>query len=230
MHIFIQFTAKDLMSDLVTEHYRSLPVLSRFGISLGFGDKTIEEVCVENKVDTETFLAIVNLLLDEEQEFDPKKLSIDSLLFYLHNSHDYFLNYRFPGIRTKLWQVLEPEHGNLNEAVMKYFDEYATEVRKHMDYEEKVVFPYVKSLLQGEKKQKYSISMFSDQHEKVEARLSEFKRILIKYYPAKSSNEINSVLFDIFNSEYDLASHITIEDKLFVPAVIALEHKNNQKP
>ena len=49
------------MCDLVCDRYPVLQVMSRFGIALGFGDKTIAEVCAENKVDTETFLAVVGM-------------------------------------------------------------------------------------------------------------------------------------------------------------------------
>ena len=50
--------------------------------------------------------------------------------------------------------------------------------------------------------------------------------IIIKYYPATGSNELNSVLFDIFSCATDLASHNRIEDNLFVPLIAELERKN----
>ncbi|MCC8145030.1 MAG: hemerythrin domain-containing protein, partial [Bacteroidales bacterium] len=50
----------------------------------------------------------------------------------------------------------------------------------------------------------------------------------IKYYPAKNSNEINSVLFDIFSCEKDLASHNAVEDFLFLPAIEELENKTGK--
>ena len=40
-----RYKQTDRMSDLICENYPMLLVLSRFGISLGFGDKTIGEVC-----------------------------------------------------------------------------------------------------------------------------------------------------------------------------------------
>ena len=52
------------MSGLITSHYKMLFVMSRFGIPLGFGDKTIEEVCSENDIDVATFLVIVEILLE----------------------------------------------------------------------------------------------------------------------------------------------------------------------
>jgi len=44
-----------------------------------------------------------------------------------------------------------------------------------------------------------------------------------KYYPGPGSNLLNSVLFDIFATEQDLASHNHVEDYLFVPAILTLE-------
>lgn len=222
-----KYTADDSMSELISRHYRMLLVMSRFGIGLGFDDKTIGEVCAENGVDMETFLTIVNLLLDADSssEFPVNNVSIESLVSYLHNSHDYFLGFRLPEIRTKLVNVLSGTPGDLSKAIIHYYDEYVAEVRKHMMYEEDTVFPYVRGLLGGHKKKGYNITIFQKQHDQVEARLTEFKQILIKYYPAKSTNEINSVLFDIFNCENDLASHNAIEDRLFVPAIKELENK-----
>lgn len=224
-----KYTALHKMSDLATNNYRILLVLSRFGIGLGFGDKTITEVCQENNVDTDTFLAVVNMLLDKEREYVNPDISIETLTIYLHQSHEYFLNFRLPGIREDLIKVLDKTQTELNDAVLRYFDEYVEEVRKHMTYEEKKVFPYVRALINKKNDGKYNIDIFRKHHDQVELKLKEFKQILIKYYPVRGTNELNSVLFDIFNCEYDLASHNTIEDKLFVPAILDLESKNRQE-
>ena len=53
------YNQNNRMSDLVCDNYPVLLVMSRFGIALGFGDKSIGEVCRENGVHTETFLADV---------------------------------------------------------------------------------------------------------------------------------------------------------------------------
>ena len=113
----------------------------------------------------------------------------------------------------------------LSRAIMGYFDEYTTGVEEHMTYEEKTVFPYVRMLLGGARPSDYNIEVFRRQHDRVEALLTEFKNILIKYYPSASTNELNSLMFDIFDCEQDLASHNEVEDLLFVPAVRILEQK-----
>lgn len=230
MHRLGRYSETDSMSSLISDNYSILLVMSRFGISLGFGDKNIGEVCRDNDVDTQTFLTVANVLLadDDGMEFSEQTFSLESLMGYLHNSHSYFLDFRLPAIRAQLVKVVGTED-NLARAIVSYFDEYVAEVQQHMNYEEVNVFPYVKALLAGCRNKDYSIDIFSRQHNQIEARLTEFKNILIKYYPAKSTNEINSVLFDIFSCEEDLASHNAIEDNLFVPAIAALENKEPKR-
>jgi len=227
MHQFNKFSETDAMSVLVNDNYRVLLVMSRFGIGLGFGDSNIGEVCLKSGVDVKTFLAVVNLLMDENSaEHLEADISIESVLTYLHNSHEYFLGFRLPEIRNKLVQVIG-RNDNLSKAIVSYFDEYIGEVHKHMEYEEKVVFPYVRKLIDGKKAIGYHIDVFEKRHNQVEARLTEFKDILIRFYPSRSTNELNSVLFDIFNCEKDLASHNEVEDRILVPTVAKLESFRN---
>ncbi len=216
----------DKMSDLICENYPMVFVMSRFGIALGFGDKNIGEVCRMNNVDTNTFLTVVNYLSDTSQKTQPvpsENLSLESLMNYLHNSHDYFLKFRLPQIRAKLLEAISNSSEDVAFVIRRFFDEYAEEVNKHMLYEEKTVFPYVRSILKGNKKQKYNISIFMKRHDQIELKITELKNILIKYYPGASNNMLNSVLFDIFSTEEDLASHNHIEDSLFIPAILELE-------
>ncbi|GHT05208.1 cation-binding protein [Bacteroidia bacterium] len=216
---FGNYQENDSMSRLVSENYGALLVMSRFEIALGFGDKSIGEVCRDTHVDTNTFLSVINMT--------DNGLSLEALMDYLHRSHAYFHNYRLPDIRQKLVQVLNLGQDDLNKAVLGYFDNFEAEMRKHTNYEDKKVFPYVKALLKREKTEKCPLT-FSKQHEQIETRLTEFKNILIKYYPAQSTNEMNSVLFDIFNAEHDFESHNAVEDQLFLPAIQVLERKNEQ--
>ena len=213
------------MCDLICDNYPMLLVMSRFGIALGFGDQTVGQVCSNNQVDVKTFLAVVNLLIDDEkQTITDTSLSVTSLITYLKNSHNYFLDFRLPAIREKLLQAIDGEHHDVAEVVIRYFDEYAGEVRRHMNYEDEIVFPYVAKLLDGEE-QEYNIEMFSKQHDDVESRLSELKDIIIKYYPGTSTHELNNVLFDIFSCASDMAYHNAVEDSIFVPVIKTLEQQ-----
>lgn len=222
------YQKSDKMSDLICENYPMVLVMSRFGIALGFGEKNIGEVCSQHQVDTDTFLAVVNFLINPtERVAGQPSLSVESLIRYLHNAHDYFLNFCLPQLRRKLTEAISGCPEEISFIICKFFDDYASEVNKHMSYEEKVVFPYVRSLLAGEANPQYNISIFRKHHDQIEMKIAELKNILIKYYPSQGDHLINWVLFDIFATEKDLASHTQVENRLFIPAILKLEKQTN---
>ena len=58
------YEADDKMISIIRDNCDILQSLGSFGISLGFGDQTVSEVCESENVDTNTFLAIVNLTIN----------------------------------------------------------------------------------------------------------------------------------------------------------------------
>ena len=52
------FEEQTKMATIVRSNFNLLPVINRFGISLGFKDKTVVQICNEEKINTEFFLAI----------------------------------------------------------------------------------------------------------------------------------------------------------------------------
>ena len=217
----------DKMSDLICENYALLQVLSRFGLSLGFGDKSVQEVCEMNNVDCNTFLIVVNFLVEESNliQDHPKGLSVPALMNYLKQAHHYFLDFQLTTIRRKLIEAIDCSTENkVAFLIIQFFDAYVNEVRKHMEYENEKVFTYVEQLLRGERPEEYNISVFARHHDQINAKLTELKNIIIKYYPAGGDNNLlNATLFDIFSCEEDLDSHNRVEDYLFVPAIMELE-------
>jgi len=224
------FTTNDKMSHIIDCDHSLLLVISRFDISLGFGDKTVNDICKANGIDTNSFLTIVNFLSEGKHNSVNKYESVElaSIIRYLKNAHSYFLNYKLPAIRGKLLQVVDSsaENAPFKEIFLRFFDDYFTEVKKHMDYENNIVFPYVTDLFNGKKNPQYNISVFEQKHDQIDSKMIELKNILLKYYPSKGSNHLlTEVLFDIYACEKDLASHNEVEDLLFVPAVKVIEQK-----
>ena len=221
------YSPTDKMSDIICDNYSLLQVMSRFGLPLGFGDYSVEEVCKSNQVDSNTFLAVANFINKghSRSSVSPNDISVQSLMTYLKNAHHYFLDFQLPNIRRKLLEAIDCSTDNeVTFLILKFFDIYVQEVRNHMDYEDRTVFTYVDNLLKGEKDDTYNIGMFVSHHDHIDDKLTELKNSIIKYYPdSKKAYLMNTVLFDIFICEKDLASHNQVEDHLFVPAVLQLE-------
>ena len=219
MRSFKMYEASDKMISLIKDNYNLLQCLGSFGISLGFGDKTVSAVCEEQNVDTFTFMAIVNFTINGYLNADDiGKLSVPTLMQYLKASHEYYLGFQLPFIRKGLVGALDER------------DKYAHAITSHMRYEEKNVFPYVEALLDGKPTGNYDIDTYSMHHGQESDRLRELKSIIIKYLPGDGlhNNQLSATLYDIYNNEEWLSLHAEVEDRIFIPAIRLLEHKSRQ--
>lgn len=226
------YEADDKMISLIRDNYDLLQMLGSFGISLGFGDKTVSETCEDNDVDTYTFLAVVNFIINGYGDYDhDEQLSVPTLMHYLEASHAYYLDFQLPFIRRELEESLaQPSASHegvdsLGPLIMRFYDEYAHEIRRHMMYEQKTLFPYVQSLLDGKPQTEYSIETFSKHHGQADKKLRELKLLIIKYLPSDGlhNNKLTATLHDIYDNEQWLRQHAMVEDHIFVPAIRRLE-------
>lgn len=219
------FSGTDSVADLIEADYDILPVLSRFSLPLGFGDKTISELCTASGINPDTFLLIVNFILTGEIDDSLMRGSGPlEVAGFLHNSHDYYLAYKYPHIRSNLIGALDPVHADINPILVKYFDDYIKSVESHFSYEESVLFPYVRELAESKVSPGYSVDSFVKRHDhEVEDILSELKNIILRYYTTSVPYKMYDVLVDIYNCEADLKVHSDVENRILVPMLRRIE-------
>lgn len=227
----INYTGQDKMSDVIASQPSLLQMISRFGIQLGVGERTVREVCEASKVDTNTFLAVANIMKEGPSvaQFYVDKIHMPTLMRHLRSAHDFFLDFQLLHIRRKLLDAIDCSRQNeVAFLILKFFDEYMNEVRKHMEHENRQIFGYVDRLISGENVTEFRIQQYSKSHDGMDKKLQELKNIIIKYYtPAEgtSSDMLCNVLFSIYNCEADLRAHCEMEEALFFPAVQLLEER-----
>lgn len=228
-----KYKANDSLAEMISEDYRLLQVLSRFGIALGFGNKSVDDVCQENGVHTDTFISVCNYISQGiKPSFDEyTMLNVAGLLTYLRNSHIFFLDFMLPSIRRKFVNAVDcSTHNEIGFLLLKFFDDYVAEIRKHQTYEAEHFYAYVDGLLQGKRTGETSVAhLENDQvhrdHDKLIAqKLNDLKNIIIRYCPSSESKELlNDALMHLFEFEADLNSHTLLEDTIFIPIVSLLE-------
>ena len=126
------YEPSDKMITLIKDDCSVLQTLGSFGINLGFGDKTVSETCQMNEVDTYTFLAVVNFTINGHGNFaDDERISVPTLLHYLKASHTYYLDFQLPFIRRELQERIN-EDDALGMLIMKLYEGYAQEIRRHI--------------------------------------------------------------------------------------------------
>jgi len=236
------FNPKSRMADIIHADYQLIPVIGRFGIEFGFGNKTIEDVCKEKEINVWFVLEIINSYHDSNyfpkkslQSF-PAKLIID----YLSNTHDYYLRVKIPEIQDYIdnmeLKVKAENHKNIV-LLNGFFNEYKEELRLHLEKEEKYVFPYILDIENAIRKKDISedlynkilnnsIENYERNHEDAEVKLNDLKNLVIKFMPPVLCRELcQNLLIEIFRLESDLANHANIEDKVLIPKIKLLEKK-----
>lgn len=218
------YLATTSMRDLIKDNAMLLPAIGRFNIAFGFGDANVSQVCVENGVDTATFLCVCNLL--SGYKYDASRISLKTLITYLRRAHTSFLEVEFPKIRHHLLDAIN--HSVANEVsllLVKFYDEYVGEVRRHMEYENDVVFNYIGKLVKGEITEDFTFSKYAESHVDAVDKLNELKNIFIYHYKQRDNARLSNTLFDIIMCERDMLSHFEVESELFIPAAERLERE-----
>ncbi|MDR1459961.1 MAG: hemerythrin domain-containing protein [Bacteroidales bacterium] len=227
------FTENMKLSDLLFADYNLILILSRFGIKLGFGEKSVAEVCKKYNISPCLFLIVANV--STYNRYSPNTsdivlLDVNELIDYLHASHIYYLEDRIYSIEKQLKELYSQNEERYKEMIERFFSEYKNEVVNHFAYEENTVFPYVRDLLKQNTGINYHIHQFEKNHSNIEDKLTDLINILIKYLPENERNkEKENVLFNIFLFTKDLNKHILIENKVLIPCVKLIEEKYEQQ-
>lgn len=235
------FTPKHKLADIIFQNYHLLKVLDRFEIKLGFGDKTVEQVCTDYKINSSFFLEIINSYHDENY-FPEKKLqnfSLKLIIDYLKKSHYYYNECEIPRIEQMIDELIKQEQQSPDniKLLKRFFNEYRREVKNHTDTEDFEVFPYVLMVEDAffnenfrnsdfyQKFNTYSIGDYAIEHSDIEGKLRDLKSIMIKYLPPlENQKACLDILFALYELEKDLNDHSRIEDTVLVPKVRAMEN------
>jgi len=215
------------MADLMNRDFSLSGVLERVGLSFGFGDETVDEVCSQAGVNTATFLLICNVYLSDD--YAPSQEVLDhvdlrDVIRYLRLSHTYYEKTAVKSLSETLDALMSPCGDTHKMIISRFFSDYMLELSKHFEYEETVVFPYVESMLDQDVKDDFSIGEYEQHHSDVQEKLDDLKKLIMTYLPRECDQQtIHAALAEIFTLETDLRKHTIIEDRILIPAVNHLE-------
>lgn len=215
------------MAEIPDVDHRLLGVIRRLGLSFGFGEKTVEEVCAEAGVNPHTLLLISKIYVYDSYAPSKEELSRSSMrdiVTYLHNSHDFYIGTALDTLGKAVHAMTETCDEKHTRILMQFYNGYRDEILKHFEYEENTVFPYVRAIADGMAGGSYGIDQYEENHSDVDEKLNDLKSIVMKYLPADcDDNMIQRVLDLLYSLEDDLGKHTYIEDEILVPMAVARE-------
>ncbi len=216
------YTSTDKMYCLIRDERAALQIVNRFGLPLGVGEKTIDEVCQANDIDTYTFLAVINYAISHtrsttEPHTQPllwgDDIHLPTLLKYIHSAHTYFLDFQLPRIRQHLLHAIttpQTKDERIQTLIVKFYDDYVDEIRTHIEHEDQ-----------------QALYLHESDDEHMANKLKELKDLIIKYYPQQVDSMLFTALHEIDEVEEEMALHCGVEDDILTPA---MQHNKKNLP
>ena len=209
-----------------------LYLMRQLGFKLGFGDLSLDEVCIASGINPELFSILCDIYTTDNPQIDLDSLSsadIPVLLRFLRVTHKHYLEVSSVALHENVHKMTEfctPENSDI---VGRFFDGFDAEMKRHIDFEEDVVFSYIEGLLRGERNSLLSVGMIAEMHSNVEEKLEDFKNIVMNYLPGSSTSDVRyDVLIQILKSEDILRRHTAVEDRVLLPLAEMLEQDEEE--
>ena len=225
------FSENTKMADVIITNCRLLYVLPYFGINLGFGEKTVKQVCNDKNISLPLLLLICNIYTFDEyvpNREDLKQIPIEGVITYLQNTHKDYLEVRMPQIINDIHNLVNICRLKNGDFLDSFCEKYKQEVIAHFKYEEEIVFPYIIQLLHGVRENRYKIKEYESNHSDIDASLNDLKNIIIKFLPQDCTIEkCRDILQNLFMFEHDLSKHTLLEDKILISLVEHIEKNNS---
>ncbi|MCR5192314.1 MAG: hemerythrin domain-containing protein [Bacteroidales bacterium] len=217
------------LADIIAANHNVILLLPRFGISLGFGEKSVREVCAASGVPEDFMLLICNLytfedylpLIDELSEID-----MSPLVPYLKASHRYYTEERLPHIGAHIDNIAGRIDNRYGKVFQQFYADFRNQIEEHFSSEERYEFARVLALQQGASRRGLMKGTSKRSHPDLVDKLNDLTQIVYKYLPGNVlPEETMELVFDILQLSSDIQKHALIEDKILQPYMQWLERR-----
>ncbi|MFA7066467.1 MAG: LuxR family transcriptional regulator, partial [Dysgonamonadaceae bacterium] len=194
-----------VLSQILAQHHILIPIVNRFGIRLGVGDKTIETICEEQDLNIDFILTILNVYLDEDY-MPQNKLSqfdLEPIATYFNETIQNYLNSLVPNIEKHLHAFIATSNSQNEELniLQKVFYQFKEELVLHLEKGLKHTGTYPHELLR------------------------DIKSILIKHVSGDfNQNLCYAVIFSVGSLESDLIIHNRLKNSILKPKLKELSN------
>lgn len=197
------FDTSSILSQVIEENHQLIPVINRFGIKLGLGDKTIGDICHDADINIDFFLTILNTFVNENYfpERQLQKFDIELVFNYIKKTDAYLLHAQLYNLEKHLNAFIsmsDPNNKQL-ELIRRLFLKFKNELTQQIE----------QNMMDGEAPV---------------ALLLDLKSIFIKHISGNfNENMCYAVLFSIDSFQKDLQKHNRIKEKILKPMIEDLE-------
>jgi regulator of cell morphogenesis and NO signaling len=226
----------------VAQDFRTAAVFSKYQIDFCCkGNRTINEVCEKQNIDSDTLLQSVYDVLQSENNsgIDFNSWPLDLLVDYIEKTHHRYVEEK-TGIILQFLNKLCSVHGANHPELFKInelFAEGAGELSQHMKKEELMLFPFIKRMVNTKESNgvlsqpsfgtvSNPIAMMMQEHDNEGDRFREIANLTNNYTAPADGCTTYKVAFAMLQEfEQDLHKHIHLENNILFTKAVILEEE-----
>ncbi|MCB9262834.1 MAG: iron-sulfur cluster repair di-iron protein [Flavobacteriales bacterium] len=236
----MNITTKSIVGELVAADYRTASVFKQHNIDFCCkGNRTIYEVCQQAQLDAEKLIDELNKAAEKSNHSTTDFASWDSDLLadYIEKKHHRYIEQKVPELKAYLHKIamVHGEHHPELIELEQLFTASAQELLQHIQKEEKILFPFVRAMANGESLQtppfgtvRNPISMMMLEHDNEGERFRKMSELSHNYTPPADACATYIAAFALLKEfEEDLHLHIHLENNILFPRTIEAEKTAN---
>ncbi|MBS1559079.1 MAG: iron-sulfur cluster repair di-iron protein [Bacteroidetes bacterium] len=232
---------EETLGQLATRDLRKAQVFKKYGLDFCCGGKkTVKQACAEKGIDASV---VETELQQAERQAAPStrplayhEWDLGFLADYIVQVHHSYIKKNLPGIIDMTHQVLL-RHGAAHTElglVYELVQAIQAELTEHLQKEEQIIFPFIKSLAvaSGASKQfsapsgtvRNPVKVMEKEHERIGKYLEELRMVTDKYVvPADACDSYNMLYHLLAEFEEDMLQHIHLENNILFAKAIEME-------
>lgn len=231
----------ETVGEIAAKDIRKAEVFKKYGIDFCCGGKkSLKQACEEKGLDVEIVeAALENPVQTSSSANDYNRWEPDFLADYIYNQHHLYYYNELPVLKGLIIKVTQHHGSNHPELKHMYalFEQLVQELDTHFMREEKVVFPFIKALIQAKRTGIFEalnsqpsltdpIRIMEADHEAAGDILAEMQKLSKNYMPPADACSSYQFLYKkLKDLDEDLHQHIHLENNVLFPKALKLDRE-----
>lgn len=218
------------LCDVIVDEPSVVPVINRFDIVLGVGDRTIKSICKEKGIDTSFFITILNAFIHESffLENVTGAFNAGDVVDYLRKTNNSYLRNQLPNIERHFAALISRSDSNNNLPLLfNFYREVKTEIERRIDSDNQW-FDAIISAEQSNSEVSVAGNAVQAESDSIEDKLSDLINMFVIHLRGDyDRNLCHAVLFAVISLEKDIRQNNRIRNRVLRPLVDALNSRNS---
>lgn len=218
------------LCEVIVDEPSVVPVINRFDIVLGVGDRTIKSICKEKGIDTSFFITILNAFIHESffLENVTGVFNAGDVVDYLRKTNNSYLRNQLPNIERHFAALISRSDSNNNLPLLfNFYREVKTEIERRIDSDNQW-FDAIISAEQSNSEVSVAGNAVQAESDSIEDKLSDLINMFVIHLRGDyDRNLCHAVLFAVISLEKDICQNDRIRNRVLRPLVDALNSRNS---